>query len=323
MIWTNEEEIFLMNHWNNLTLKEIANHLNRTSSSILKKVKRLGIEENRDRNMLIKKKWLPEEDEYLKHNYRVIPIEDIMKTLDRNKGSIMKRSQYLKLSETIKRWSEEEENYLEENWGMLSIKSISKKLGRTEAAILLKANKLSLGEQIIANGYYLTPKDISEILNLNVRIIYDYIYKNSLTYKKIVIKKKTRYRISSNSFITFLENHKDKWDSRNADMQIIESYFSRYSIKNNKIGMSETIPTWLQQKKYNDIKSKIAKYKKWTREETNLLNSMIQLGYNYNQISQKLNRTISSIKSKVYTKKKRVYTFPSNTKAFCITAKQL
>lgn len=312
VIWVREEEIFLMNNWNKLTLKELVNHLNRTPSSILKKVKRLGIEKNRDRNILIKKKWFPEEDEYLNDNYRVVPIESIIKKLNRSKSSIMKRAQYLKISKTIKRWTKEDENYLEEYWGVFSIKSLSKKLERSEIAILLKANKLSLGEQVIANGQYLTTKDISEILNISVRTIYDYMNKNFFIYKKFIIKKKTRYRITTQSFMEFLENHKDKWSSKYADMQVIESYFSGYSIKNNKVEILDTIPIWLQQKKYDDFKIKVLKYKKWTKEEINLLNSMIQLGYNYDEISEKINRTTSSIKSKVYAKKKLMLNFTGN-----------
>ncbi|MBC8061580.1 MAG: hypothetical protein H7Y18_13065, partial [Clostridiaceae bacterium] len=195
MTWKKEEEKYLLENWKLEPLTQIIDFLGKTKDSVIRKADRMGLDICRDRNELIKKKWTIDEDQHMIDNYNSLSLKPLMKDLNRSRHSVLKRAQYLNLTVKLKHWTEVEINYLEENWGILNINSISKKLNRSTDAVSLKACQLCLREQILANGYFLTPKYISEILNINVRIIYNSMFNGLLHFRGFNVRRKIKYQI--------------------------------------------------------------------------------------------------------------------------------
>lgn len=303
MIWKEEEKNYLLENWKVESLPQIIDFLGKTKDSIVRKAGRMGLDICKDPNELIKKKWTIDEDQHMINNYNLLPLETLMKDLNRSRHSILKRAQYLDLTLKLRHWTEKEINYLEENWGVRNIKSISKRLNRSVDAVYLKACQLCLREQILANGYFLTPKYISEILNINVRIIYKCMLNGLLNFRKFNLKRKVKYQISVESFLDFLENNVTIWNSKIADMQTIKSYYSNHKITmNDTFSVNISLPDWLQIKIQDDI-TKMSPNRhnlQWTIHEDKLLANLTKIGWSFDEISIRLNRTPSSIKSRFY-----------------------
>lgn len=293
MRWKIEEENYLLENWKIESLSQIIDFLGKTKDSVIRKAGRMGLDICKDRNELIKKKWTIDENQYMIDNYNLLPLETLMKDLNRSRHSILKRAQCLNLTSKLRHWNENEINYLEENWGIKNIKSISKKLNRSADAVSLKACQLSLREQVLANGYFLTPKYISEILNINVRSIYNCMFDGLLDFRKFNLKSKSKYQISIESFLDFLKNNVTIWDSKVADMQIIKSYYSSYNITSRDIfSVNVSLPNWLQIKIQDDA-TKISLNRHnlhWTSAEDKLLGNLINVGCSFHEISIKIGR---------------------------------
>ena len=255
MSWKAEDEKYLRVNWKTENLPQIIAFLGKTEDSVIRKAGRMGLNICKEPNNLIKRKWTMDENQYMISNYNLLSVEILMKDLNRSRNSILKRAQYLNLTIVLKYWTKDEINYLEENWGIMSIKSISRKLKRSMDAVSLKACQISLREQILANGYFFTPRCVSEILNINIRTIYNCMFNELLHFRKFNLRKKTKYQISVDSFLDFLENNLNIWDSRVADIQTIKSHYCSYSITTNDIfSVNSSLPNWLQNKIQEDSK---------------------------------------------------------------------
>jgi DNA-binding CsgD family transcriptional regulator len=307
MTWDKQEELYLLENWKVKSLHEIIDHLNKTENSVIRKARRLVLDVSKDTDELIKKKWTKEDDKFLIENYHILPLTIILEKLNRNKNSILKRSQFLGISRELRRWTPYEINYLKENWGIRNVNYIAKKIDRTPDAVLLKAHQLSLKEQVLANGYFLTPKCISDILNINIRKIYVYMLHNKLIHRKLKVGKKYKYQITIDAFLDFLKNNLQEWNSKNSNIQLIKSYYSsHYITKNNNFSVSIQIPDWLEQKIEND-KNNIYLERlnlKWTKYEDILLMSLTKKGCTFNEISKHIKRSHSSVKTRFYTIRK-------------------
>ena len=303
MSWKIEEEIYLLDNWKIESLSQIIEFLDKTKDSVIRKAGRMGLDIRKDRKDLVKRKWTIGEDQHMLDNYNSSPLDKLLKDLDRSRHSILKRAQYLELTVNLRYWTENEINYLKENWGFRNIKNISKKLKRTITAVSLKAYQLSLREQIEGNGCFFTPRCISELLNISIRNIYNYMFNGLLHFRKFYLRRKFKYQISVDSFFDFLKNNLTIWDSKTADMKIIESYYSSYSIrKNNTFSVTVSLPNWLETKIQDDITRTLLNRHnlQWTTFEDKLLYSLKKRGCSLDKISVRLHRTSSSVKSRFY-----------------------
>jgi len=303
MSWKIKEENYLLDNWKIEPLAQIIEFLDKTEDSIMRKAGRMGLDIHKEQKYILKKKWTIDEDQYMLDNYNSSSIDTFLKDLNRSRQSIFKRAQYLKLTVKSTRWTENEINYLEENWGLITIKNISKKLRRTTNAVSLKACKLSLREQVLGNGSFFTPKYISEILNISIGTIYNCIANGQLYVRKFYVGRKFKYQISVDSFLDFLENNCTLWDSKIADIKIIESYYSNYIIrKNDTFSVTILLPHWLKTKiRYDTTRILFNRHNlQWTMLEDNLLYDLKKRGCSLNTISIRLHRTSSSIKSRFY-----------------------
>jgi DNA-binding CsgD family transcriptional regulator len=294
--WTFEDEKYLQDNWRQADLSFIVKTLNRTENSVIKKAQRIGLDTLKAPDKHLKKKWTAAEEKILQEYYSVKPICELLGFLpDRTKDSVIKKAKQLGINSENRHWSEEEILYLEEKWGVIPVENIAKKLGRTKNGVLLKAHKIGLREQVIANGEYLTPKDIATILGAGTRTVYNWMGKGYLKYRRLKINSVKKYQITIDNFNLFLENYQDKWDSRTADIKYINSCFITGSHK----GTSQT-PEWLESKiKLDKQKKSQLCRKQWTVKEEATLKSMINTGKTYREIAELLDRSFYSVQGKV------------------------
>ena len=133
-----ETEIqFLKDNYLNMTMKQMAEALNRKTSSVSYMVNKLG---------LIKQphnKWTDEEIQFLKDNYIEMSSEEIAKYVNHTVDAINTMRDHLKLVRNAT-WTKEETKYLQENFDKYLFSDLSKIMNRTEGALRAKCFDLGL-----------------------------------------------------------------------------------------------------------------------------------------------------------------------------------
>jgi hypothetical protein len=221
--------------------------------------------------------WTDEQIEQLKilaDNYHYKVIAQIMGKTD-NAIYLKAKKLGIILIQDRRKWTTEEELMLEDLWGNKSIEYIAKKLKRSIFSLKVKAVRMGLGPMIANNYDKITISDISELLSVSRDRIVNTWPKLGLkiTYKKIS-KNKSYMTVSWNELLRFLENNQYEWDSRN-----LEKYM---------LGME---PEWLIEKRKRDIIENPLWYRKWTKEEVVTTEELFNIGKNYQEISQIINRS--------------------------------
>ncbi len=222
--WSNAEINRLRELSQTKKLNELVKELNRTSSSIKSKAKKLGISVMSDR-----KKWTDEEYKLLEKltmNDKKTPKE-IAEILGRTEDAIILKisRRGLQIQTNDKRfWTKEEETLLSDLWGTESFETIAKKLNRTVSSIKNKAFLLGLGSVIESNYNGLTIKDISDLLDVNINTVSVGWIGLGLKYKVQKISKSKSYRyVEIKDLYEFLEANQNIWDSRNLEKNILGS----------------------------------------------------------------------------------------------------
>jgi len=304
--WTYEEIQYLRENWNIKPFRDIMASLDRTEDSIMRKAGRLALDIRKKEEDLKKRKWTEEEDEFIINHYKKMSSVEISSHINRTASSIRKRARVLKISNPVTHWTRVEEDFLFEKWGIISVDSIAKQLNRSRNAVLLKAYQMSLREQVTANGTYLTPVVISNILNVNVRTLYTWIRNGLIRYRKFKVGKKAKYQITVDAFCKFIKDHQDKWNSKEADIGLIKSYYASYFICEDGALMFREEPIkWLEEKIARDRREYRELMKPWTTKEEKELLHMLEVGYSHREICYKLGRSMGSTKTKIYTLKSR------------------
>ena len=88
-------------------------------------------------------KWNIEGIEFLKNNYGILNIKELMDNLNRSENSIRMKAYRLNLTENHF-WIEEEIEFLKNNYGKLNIKDLENILNRNENSIRMEAHRLNL-----------------------------------------------------------------------------------------------------------------------------------------------------------------------------------
>jgi len=130
-----------------------------------------------------------------------------------------------------KKWSDEEIEKLKCLWGNYTIRDISVKMGRSVNSVCIKSKRLKLNGQFY-RGDIMNSRQISRLMGVDSHTVTDYwIAKCGLPANK----KRTRddnskifYIIKYSSFLNWLKNNQDKWDSRRIteDLLIQDKWFS-------------------------------------------------------------------------------------------------
>lgn len=189
-----------------MTVSEIAEKLNKCTTTIYKTIQKLGLE-YKDRKG---KPWNQEEIQFLEDNYKTMSYDELANKLNRTKKAIQGKLHGLNLIKEIKskNWSDEEIQFLKENINSLSYEEISSHLNRSISAIYTKVWELDLiipelkgsrklkSEQvnfIIANYDKYTDRQLANRFNVSIEAV-------SAVRKKFGIKK-TGNEISGPTYI--------------------------------------------------------------------------------------------------------------------------
>lgn len=82
--WSDQEVQFLYDHADDMTVKEVAQALGRSLSSVDVKRARLGIKKS--------KSWTEEDDEYLEEYYGIRSVDSIARKLGRTRKAVIRRA---------------------------------------------------------------------------------------------------------------------------------------------------------------------------------------------------------------------------------------
>ena len=177
-----------------------------------------------------------------------------------------------------RRWTREELNTLEEMIGTYTVATIAKKLGRSFDAVNIKLNRMGLvgfeqsTDRLILNQVCL-------MFGVQSRTV-----KKKWQSKGLHIVRKGNYlTIQQEELIKYLKNHPEDWSA--ADITD-DSLIMRYP--------------WYKEKKRTDVRSQYH----WTEVEVSQLKLLRHQGYSISEIAEKMGRSESSIKYKLYTRRK-------------------
>lgn len=115
----------------------------------------------------MRRKWIEEEIQYLKDNYKFYNVVELAKYLNRTVDAVNRRMYLLKLSK-CKKWSVKEVVYLKVNYEFKSNRELSKELNRSEVSIYNKSKKLNLYKDSVFLKNYLTSVNKSNRRDLNI-----------------------------------------------------------------------------------------------------------------------------------------------------------
>lgn len=174
-------------------------------------------------------------------------------------------------------WSQEELVQLEELTEKYPLSTVARKLNRSENAVFLKRQRLGIGG-LRDNSDMLTRNTLSRILGVENRTIQYWERKGLKS-----IRKKPYVMYRHQDIINYPRDHPEDW---NATRVTDDTLFMRYQ--------------WYKEKRKNDISRKY----NWTQTEVNRMNMLRKQGFTIREIAEKMNRSESSIKYKMYGREK-------------------
>ncbi|EPS48169.1 phage protein [Clostridium botulinum CFSAN002367] len=176
--------------------------------------------------------------------------------------------------------------YLEEKWGAKSIKAIARKLNRSEWAVRMKAYKMGLGDpKLSIDG--ITINQLSKAIGVH----YQSIMRNWVEQYGFPVKNK----VLINESIAYATQN-DFWEWAKDNKNLID--FSR--IEENILGKE---PQWVKEKRRIDIlaNNKSRNKRPWTDSEIEKLISLLKTyNFTYADIAERLGRSQSAVKRKIY-----------------------
>lgn len=136
-IWTESDDEFLKSFKDILTIKEIAEKLNRTIFSVSGRINKLGLSKNIEY-------FSKYEDNFLISNYEIHGSNYCAKELNRSNESIRSRANHIGLHRGKNEYSNNEIKYIITNYNSSNAKEISKHLNRPLQSIYVKMSRLEL-----------------------------------------------------------------------------------------------------------------------------------------------------------------------------------
>lgn len=174
-------------------------------------------------------------------------------------------------------WTAKEISTLEEMTSKYPLPTVARKLNRSVNAVFLKQQRLGIGG-LRQNSDMITRNTLSKILGVENRTIKSWEVKGLKS-----IKKKPYIMYRHQDIINYMKEHLEDW---NAARITDDSLFMRFD--------------WYQEKKKHDVDTKY----NWTEREESKLKFLRHEGYTIREIAEKMNRSESSIKYKLYRRNK-------------------
>lgn len=235
------------------------------------------------------RRFTPEEDTYIRDNWKTSSDEDIAKVLGRSKEVICNRRHTLGLKhrESYRgpNWSERELEYIRSNWGEKTIPQIAKALGRTITSVKVKSQRMGLKGQKWY-GEMMSARKVSELLGVDVHTVCDHWipqYGLKGSRKRLGESKKTTTIIMFEDLLKWLEENQDRWDSRRVELYALGMEYD-----------------WLVKKRKADAEKPVRKAQKWTPSEDSRLIALFKRGdMTYAEIGKELGRSSVSVEHRL------------------------
>lgn len=174
-------------------------------------------------------------------------------------------------------WSQEELIRLEELTEKYPLATVARILNRSENAVFLKRQRTGIGG-FMANTDMLTRNTLSRILGVENRTIQYWERKGLKS-----VRKKPYVMYRQQDIIRYMKEHPEDW---NAARVTDDTLFMQYP--------------WFKEKRKNDISHKY----NWTQTEVSQMKMLRKQGFTIREIAEKMNRSESSIKYKMYGREK-------------------
>lgn len=171
----------------------------------------------------MRKSWTPEEKQFLRENYGLMPRQEIARTLNKTIPAVSNMAGRLGLRQKKEpRWTPEEDRFLRENWHSMAIRTLARRLKRTTVAIDVRAKRLKLGPQVHPGMFTLI--DVCNLLRIDHRKVKRYIEAGQLHVRKAPVKTSRGHDIllfSPVELREFLRRHPEAWDARKVDIDAV------------------------------------------------------------------------------------------------------
>lgn len=174
-------------------------------------------------------------------------------------------------------WSQEELIRLEELTEKYPLATVARKLNRSENAVFLKRQRTGIGG-FMANTDMLTRNTLSRILGVENRTIQYWERKGLKS-----VRKKPYVMYRQQDIIRYMKEHPEDW---NAARITDDSLFMGYG--------------WYKEKRRADKPNRY----NWTESEVSWMKTLRRQGFTIREIAEKMNRSESSIKYKMYGREK-------------------
>lgn len=238
----------------------------------------------------------------------------------------------------VQHWSREEVTYLEDKWGVVSIKGIAKHLGRSISAVKQKGQRLGLGDPLLSAAG-ITLSQLAVALNIHYGIAKNWVKTKGLPSKSKVFVEELRVQyVRYEDFWEWAEQNKNlinlarledkalgpepQWarEKRKADMANYNKLLKRPWSKDEDsrlIGLVNahryTYPEIAKilrrtesaiKRRLHDLGSKarpvsLQRGIKWTEEETSILLDLLDKGYGFNTIAERLKKSEFSCRQRL------------------------
>lgn len=134
--WSEKDDQFLLEHYNDMSYREIGKALGKSGDTVQKRARKLGLYKEHYGS----KRWSAEELEYLKNHIFGMDMGDIANYLNRTRRAVIEKArEYGYVDE--RRWTKEEINYVLQHKEE-SLKDLSKALNRSANSVQKKRKKL-------------------------------------------------------------------------------------------------------------------------------------------------------------------------------------
>ena len=170
--YTQDELDYISSNYENMTVKQLSEHLGKEQNSVYNAVRKLGLVKQPHSS------WTDEDIAYLKENYIEKSSEEIAKVLNKTINAVNSKRDFYGLIRH-ESWSDNDILFLKNNYENMEHSEIAKELNRTTAAITAKCHDLGLYKKepewtdeeidfLKENYFYMSRTEISEILKRSV-----------------------------------------------------------------------------------------------------------------------------------------------------------
>lgn len=267
--WTAEEDQYLVKHYKNTYSSEIGKVLERTSLSVKKRAKVLGLTSDLRTDG---RPWEEEEIAFLMENYQTLGLRKMMKKLGRSKHAIYNKADKLGLTSSLRKWTDWELQYMEKRYILQPVSVTAKRLQRTEAAVQHKASAMGIN---IYACEYCSAESVASCFQVSTSVVARWVKKYGLP-AKVIGKNSLRYMIEPEKFWKWAETNQERID------------WSKY--------VSNSLPPepgWVSTAKqeYETMRTR----RPYTSSEKSRILHLRRQGKSYREIAKSIGRTRGSV----------------------------